>query len=245
MPPRSRSKAFRNAILWTWWLPFVLAAAGAGWRYQYDKNVKDEFIAVGKVVVVLPGGGVPDEAAMQAHVALLESSSVAEQATVRTGNAHPELTPPKSALKAIGGKGGLINITVTGFEDRGTQAFLNEGMSAYIDTVEYMRRNPSPAGEKLNPRAVPMILELAGPAIAKRKEEVLPAGLFAVGGVVAGFLLMLLISGLWAILRPASTQPSLEEIAKAAAGLDDVSRSVLVEWLKGRVDTDVPGNHAT
>jgi hypothetical protein len=244
MPPRSRSKAFRNAILWTWWLPLLAAAAVSCWWYHQDKNMSDEYIAVGKIAVVLPSRQAPDEATMQAHVSLLESSTIAEHATVRTRETHPELRPPTGHLVATGGKGGIINIVATGFEDRGPQIYLNEGLAAYIDTVEFIRRHGSSAGEKLNPQAVPVILELAGPAIAKRKEFVLPMGLLTLGGGVAGLVLMLLISGVWAFFRPASTQPSLDEMVKAAAGLDDISRSVLVEWLKGRVGNEVSADHA-
>ena len=37
---------------------------------------------------------------------------------------------------------------------------------------------------------------------------------------------------------------SLDEIVKAANGLDEISQSVLVEWLKGRVSGEATGDRA-
>jgi hypothetical protein len=242
MYPRSRSKAFRNAILWTWWLPLLLAAGAAKVWYHYDKNQPEEWVALGKIIVTLPGGEAPDEAVIQAHMSLLKSSTVAELAAMRTKEQEPDQTPPKDHLKVTDGKGGIINVTATGSEGRSTQIYLNEGLAAYIATVENMHLGPSPAGEKLNRQAVPMILELAGPAIEKRKEFALPMFVMICGGGVAGIVFMLLFSGVWALFRPASTQPSLDEIVKASAGLDATSHAVLVEWLRERVGSEMSGD---
>jgi hypothetical protein len=242
MYPRSRSKAFRNAILWTWWFPLLLAAGAAKVWYHYDKNQPEEWVALGKVIVTLPGGQVPGEEVIQAHASLLESSTVAERAASRTREQEPDQTPPKGHLKVTSGKGGLINVVAYGSEGRSTQVYLNEGLSAYIATVEDMNRNPSPAGEKLDRRVVPVILELAGPAFEKTREFALTMIVVVLGGGVAGMVLMLLISGVWALFRPASMQPSLGEILKAAAGLDATSHAVLVEWLKDRVGSEMPGD---
>ncbi|QIF03455.1 hypothetical protein [Roseimicrobium sp. ORNL1] len=244
MYPRSRSKAFRNAILWTWWLPLLVVVVGGGWWHHYYKNQPEEWVALGKIIVTLPGGEAPDEAVIQAHVSLLTSSTVAEQAATRTKEQEPDQTPPKNHLKVTDGKGGLIHVTATGSEGRSTQIYLNEGLAAYIATVENMHRRPSPAGEKLNRKAVPMILELAGPAVEKRREFTAPMVLIVVGGGMAGMVLMFLISGVWALFRPASTQPSLDEIVKASAGLDATSHAVLVAWLKERVGSEMSGDFA-
>jgi hypothetical protein len=242
MHPRSRSKAFRNAILRTWWLPLLLAAVGVGWWHYYFKNQPEEWVALGKVIVTLPGGQAPDEAVIQAHALLLESSAVAGQAASRTKEQVPDLALPQDHLKVTTGKGGLINVTATGSEGHSTLIYLNEGLAAYIATVEHMRGNLSPAGEKLNRQAVPMILELADSAFEKQKEFTLTLIVVIFGGGVAGMALMLLISGVWALFRPASTQPSLDDILKAADGLDAVSQSVLVEWLRERVGSEMPGD---
>jgi hypothetical protein len=235
MRTRSHSKAFRNAILWTWWFPLFLATIAGGLRYSFDKDMPDEWIAIGKLSLTLPGGESPDDATIEAHISILESSALAKHAETRAMEAHSELRLlqfPEDNIMVTRGNAGLLHATAIGPDSQAVQAFLNEGMDAYITRVEHMRHDPTAAGAELNRQAVPMILELAGPAMQKRREYLLPVGLTAGAAGALGFLLTLLICSLWAFLRPASTQPSLEEIMKAAAGLDPMARSVLADWLQ-------------
>ena len=234
MRTRSHSKAFRNALLWTWWLPLFAAVVAGGVRYSFDKDQASEFIAVGKLVLTLPGGQAPDEATIKAHIRLLESASIAKQAETRTGDAHPELQVPRDTIAVTHGSGGLLSTIATGPDSKGTQTFLNKSMEAYITTVELMRRDPSPAADEFNRDAVPRILELAEAPVEKRKELLLPAVLTALAGAAAGLVFTLLVCSAWAFFCPANTQPSLDEIMKAVAGLDPMSQSVLAEWLRGQ-----------
>ncbi|MEZ0273840.1 MAG: hypothetical protein ACAH88_02955, partial [Roseimicrobium sp.] len=179
MRTRSHSKAFRNALLWTWWFPLFLATVAAGVRYSFDKGEPDEWIAVGKLYLTLPGGQAPDDATIEAHIALLESSSIEEKASKLAMVEQPALRLPENNIMVTRGTGGLLHARATGPDEKGVQVFLNEGLNAYIATVELMRRDPSPAGEELNRQAIPMILELAGPASQQRREYFLAAGLTA------------------------------------------------------------------
>lgn len=235
MRTRSHSKAFRNALLWTWWFPLFVAITAGGVRYSIEKDVPDEWIALGKISLTLPGGQVPDDATVEAHIALLESLSLAERVKARVTAEDPELHVlklPEGHIKVSRGNGSILNATVSGPDGRGVQAFLNEGLGEYIMTVELKRRDPVLAGGELGQNAVPMILELAGPGFQKRRELWLPAILTAIAAGAMGIVVTLLICSVWAFFRPANTQPSLEEIMKAAAGLDPTARAVLAEWLR-------------
>lgn len=91
MYPRSRSKAFRNAILWTWWLPLVAAVVAGAVKYVPDRNQPVEWLTTATIRLTLADGGVPDKGTMEAHVKILQSSTVTKSAEAKVKEAYPDL----------------------------------------------------------------------------------------------------------------------------------------------------------
>lgn len=150
MRTRSHSKAFRKAILLVWWLPLFLGMTTAALRYSFNKDMPDEWIALGKISLTLPDGQVPDDATVQAHISLLESPSMAERARTHVMEADSEIhlfNLPERNIEVTQRNGGVLVATASGPDALGTQAFLHEGMQAYLTMAEIMRRDPPSARE--------------------------------------------------------------------------------------------------
>ncbi|QIF03456.1 hypothetical protein [Roseimicrobium sp. ORNL1] len=206
MYSRSRSQAFRNALLWTWWLPLVVAVVAGAVKYVPEMNQPNDWLTFATIRLTLADGGVPDKSTMEAHVKILQSSTVAESAKAKVKEAYPDLHSFQQSgpvIRASSGEDGVLVARASGLDAKPVETFLDEGMNTYLNIVKWVRLDPRP-GDELILKASPTILKQAEPAIEQQNHPVLAALFFAaIPAGVIGFVSTLVLCGLWVWIRPA------------------------------------------
>jgi hypothetical protein len=206
MYPRSRSKAFRNAVLWTWWVPLVAAVVAGAVKYVPEMNPPQEWLTTAAIRLTLADGGVPDQSTMEAHIKILQSSTVTQSAKAKVKEAYPDhhsFEQSGPIIRASCGKDGVLVVQARGPDAKSVETFLDEGMNIYVTIVKCVRLDPRP-GDELILKASPTILNQSGPAVEERHHVFLAALIFAaIPAGVIGFVVTLLLCGFWAWIRPA------------------------------------------
>jgi hypothetical protein len=235
MQTRSFSKAFRKTIVRMWWVPFLFAAIIGPVVYTQNEIQGSGFVTTGRVLLAMPDGAMPEESVVMEHVIMLESAARLNKAKVAVAELHPEAEFMIISINAECAKGtNIINVTGTGTDADLVRELLRVQMQFYMATIDFLKKNPSPEVAALDlGNVTPQVQDWPGPAMESNTHGVLSGLLASLVGAVYGIVFMLVVSGLWAFFRPAWVQPSLEEIMKAADGLDPTARTVLLELLEG------------
>lgn len=236
MQTRSFSKAFRKTILRLWWIPFFFAALAGPIVYTQHEILGSGFVTTGKILLDVPDGTSLEKSVIQEHELILQSSVMQNRARDLLAQKGSQSVFTEISIDTVPVKNsGIIAVTCRGANAEYVRELLSSQFELYVNAIDSHRRDGTPQAGALDLANVhPRILEWPGPAVESTKMQGIRSALIAsLMGGFAGIALMLFISGIWAFFRPARLQPSLDEIMKAAEGLDASERVALLERLVG------------